>query len=408
MKYTPEQILKKRAHQSHTILLTGATGFLGSNIACHLIKKGHKLILLARANKDLTPTQRFEKIFHWFGLKKEELANITIFEAALEEKNLGLETNDYHDLLQYTDEIIHSAAATSFSERHRAQVERTNLTSLLNILTLAQESHCYFFHHISTAYVAGRRTGICQEELGEAHTFYNVYEETKYLGEKLAIKECEKSGIRLNIYRPSIVYGDSKTGRSNRFNALYYPIKSALFLKEIYERDIHENNGKKALEMGVKMEPDGYFHLPLRLTEHKNGMINLVPIDYFTKAFYYLMQDGLSGRIYHITSHDPARLEDIMNYFQAMFKVSGIITVDEQTFTHSPKNPIELLFDSFMDMYWPYMYDTRSFDSTEANRILSKYQLACPNFSYEIFYNCMDYALKVAWGKKLYDDKIPG
>ena len=285
MKHTPEEILKKRTQQSHTILLTGATGFLGSNIAYDLIKKGHKLILLARANKDLTPTQRFEKIFHWFGLKKEDLVNITIFEATLEEKNLGLETNDYHDLLQYTDEIIHSAAATSFSERHRAHIERTNLTSLLNILTLAQESHCYFFHHISTAYVAGRRTGICQEELGEAHTFYNVYEETKYLGEKLAIKECEKSGVRLNIYRPSIVYGDSKTGRSNRFNALYYPIKSALFLKEMYERDIHENNGKKAWEMGVKMEPDGYFHLPCKTHSAQKWHDQSCPNRLFYKSF---------------------------------------------------------------------------------------------------------------------------
>ncbi len=60
-------------------------------------------------------------------------------------------------------------------------------------------SHKYYFQHISNAYVAGRREGLCREELVENDQFMNGYEENKYRGERMVDDLCDQEGIRINI-----------------------------------------------------------------------------------------------------------------------------------------------------------------------------------------------------------------
>lgn len=146
--------------------------------------------------------------------------------------DLGLCPTDYHQLASSVDEIIHCASDTSFSERKRPQIEKANVENLHHLLDFAAKSSCCFFHFISTAYVAGKKRGSCPEALVETQRFFNVYEETKYRAEKTAAKRCSKEGMRLNIYRPSIVYGNSRTGKTLRFNAMYYPVKMLVFFKK--------------------------------------------------------------------------------------------------------------------------------------------------------------------------------
>ena len=83
----------------------------------------------------------------------------------------------------------------------------------------------------------------------------------------MVIAACREMHLPLSIYRPSIVYGDSRTGRSLLFNALYHPVRTALFIKDLYERDILERGGRKAVEMGVRMEPDGTLTVLYRIPE---------------------------------------------------------------------------------------------------------------------------------------------
>jgi thioester reductase-like protein len=101
--------------------------------------------------------------------------------------------------------------------------------------------------------VAGKTTGVCEEALVEAEQFNNVYEEPKHQAEMRVSRLCEKEGIRVNIYRPSIVYGSSKTGRSLKFNGLYYLIKALLFLKDVYEKDIRKNGAHPDIDSMMRM-----------------------------------------------------------------------------------------------------------------------------------------------------------
>jgi len=43
-----------------TIFFTGGTGFVGSNLALHLLKTGYRVIFLARGNKKNSAKERIE------------------------------------------------------------------------------------------------------------------------------------------------------------------------------------------------------------------------------------------------------------------------------------------------------------------------------------------------------------
>lgn len=60
--------------------------------------------------------------------------------------------------------------------RKRAEVEAANVGGLRNVLDFAARSGCFFFHHVSTAFVAGKRTGLYREDWVESGEFTNVYE----------------------------------------------------------------------------------------------------------------------------------------------------------------------------------------------------------------------------------------
>jgi nucleoside-diphosphate-sugar epimerase len=405
MRVTKQALIKKRNSKASVFLVTGGTGFIGSHIAVQLLKRGYRVILVCRPGKNITAQERVEQLLAWFQLNgKKEVSRLEVIEGFIDRPYFGLAAREYAELSERIDEIVHCAANTTFSGKKRDEVEAANVKALENLLSLAanHQQGCYFFHHISTVYVAGKRTGICPEQLMDTQEFHNVYEETKYRAERYVWEKFPAQGIRVNIYRPSIIYGNSKTGKSLRFNALYFPMKTALFLKRVYEKDIKEKQGKKARQMGVKMEKDGTMFLPIRMEKREGSSINLIPIDFFIDAFFAIMEESLAGDIFHIVSLCSKRLEDLIDYGQRLFKIKGFRTVDKESFEREPVNGLEVLFNSYLDVYQPYLRDTRQFDSKKTEVILKKQNISCPDFNFEVFTRCMEYALLVDWGKKLF------
>jgi nucleoside-diphosphate-sugar epimerase len=401
MRAAVQAIREKRKKSESRILLTGATGFLGSHLAAGLVRMGYHLILLARPGRQATGRERIEAVLDWLSIPGSERRLIRVIEGTIDTPSLGLDRDLYDRLSREVDEIIHCASNTAFSERKRLQVEATNLAGLRNLLEFASKSRCFYFHHMSTAFVAGARAGVCPEELVRTEIFTNVYEETKYRGEVLAARICGQEGIRLNIYRPSIVYGDSRNGRSSKFNALYYPIRVLLFLRDLYLRDITENGGSRAGEMGVRLEEDGSIFLPIRINAKGTGGINLIPVDYLTDAFLTLMKECVEGGIYHIVNSESKNIEELLAYTRRFFQLSGI-EVCRGEGNSRPRNGLEILFDAYNEAYQPYMQDDRVFDERQSAACLSKHGLICPEFDFQVFSRCMEYAVKSEWGKGLF------
>jgi len=406
MRSALDNILRRRTNRETVFLLTGGTGFLGSHLAVDLLRKSYRVILLVRPHKGLTARQRVDQMLDGFGMTAQHCRHLEVIEGSLQGPRFDLNENDFLRLSGDVDEIIHCASDTSFTERRRTEVERVNIGGMGNVLDFAVNGRCYFFHYLSTAYAAGKKTGICQEELEENEVFTNVYEETKYRAERMASDRCSREGIRLSIYRPSVVCGNSKTGRATQFIGFYYPLKTVLFLKDLYSRDIRERGGQKAREMGVKYVEDGSLHLPIRVEVTHHSGVNLIPVDYFTDAFMALMEECLDGGIFHIVNPKPKRIEDLLEYTKRLFKIDGIEPCQAEDFDRKSKTLLERVFDSYLRVYDPYLRDKRMFDNRKAQSILARKGIVCPDFDSELFSRCANYAVACDWGKKAFDTKI--
>ncbi|MCK7524034.1 MAG: hypothetical protein MZV64_43605 [Ignavibacteriales bacterium] len=65
----------------------------------------------------------------------------------------------------------------------------------------------------------------------------------------------------------------------------------------------------------------GRLFMPLRIEAGREGGINLVPIDHCVDAFMAVLEDGLDGGIYHIVNPRPTRIEDLVDYAKRLFRL---------------------------------------------------------------------------------------
>lgn len=387
-----------------TFVLTGATGFLGGHLMAALVRSGKRLIVLGRASPELSLAERVLRQLRWFGLD-DRSDQIETLEGDLLGPRLGLERARYEALRARGASIIHCAADTRFSERNRREITAANVEGLKGILAFAADGRAPFFHHVSTAYVAGGRSGACPEELGSPGEFNNVYEETKACAERLVAEHREREGLAYTILRPSIVYGDSRTGPPTRFDALYHPVRSLAAVRDIYLDDIRQGGGQKARACGIFLQDGGVLRMPVRLFRSQRGHVDLVPVDYFVSAALRIFERPQPGVICHLTSDAPKTLDDLVGYSQRFLKIEGIEVVDGSS-DGVRLTPPEALLHRFLAPYGPYLSDTRRFERTRALRATGG--LAAPELTYDVFQRCMSYAMSVDWvgGRDVPDENL--
>jgi nucleoside-diphosphate-sugar epimerase len=382
------------------IALTGATGFLGSHLMADMITKGYSIIVFGRPAKNESLKDRIFRLLKWFGVDSMS-DQVTCIDTDLSQDNLGISTGEYSRLCSVVDSVIHCASDTSFSESKREKVMAANINNLNGILEFSKNAHVNFFHYISTTYVAGTGVTYCKETLSSVKTFTNVYEESKAAAENIISRFCDKNDILFSIIRPSIVYGDSQTGRSLKFNALYFPVRSAQSIRDIYLNDLMNNGGLKAAKNGIFIDKEGYLFLPLKIYLPHEGDINIIPVDYFVNTTIKIIENCSGNGIYHLTNPFHTTMKIIANYYEQLMKVTGVEIIYGQMPDDLLRNPAEELFDRFIEPYRPYLSDNRVFDRTNTIQITGN--LTPPEFTYDIFKTCMEYAIKVNWGASIFE-----
>ncbi len=383
------------------VFLTGGTGFLGSHLAVALLARGYEVCLLARSRAGRPVQDRIACLLDWFGVPGDDRRRLRVLDGDITKPGLGIDPSLLDGVLRWTEQIIQCASSTAFSERKRVELERVNILGLSNVLEFARSSAVRVFHHVSTAYVAGRTFGCCAEEPSTAQAFHNSYEETKCRGEQMVIAACRDMRLALSIYRPSVVYGDSRTGRSLLFNALYHPVRTAVFIRDLYRKEIDEKREAQTAEIGVRREPDGRLRLPLRIQAAPEGGINLIPVNYFAEAFLAIMEGAQDGGIFHIANPRVAKVEQLVEYTSRLFCMAGLEACAAGAFAVVPRNAIEMLFDRYVAPYVPYMNDRRRFQLVKSQALLEPRCGACPEFDYEVFARCMSFAVECGWHSPL-------
>ncbi len=380
---------------NNTVVLTGATGFLGAFLMAGLLERGYHVTVLGRSSRESSLASRLKAIVRW--LDVDTKGRLYSIEADFSKKQMGLDGLEYSRLCANADQIIHCASDTSFSQGNRERVMAANVGNLSVLLDFAADSRARRLHYVSTAYVSGRCSGLCMEAPVAPLNFTNVYEESKAMAEGIVRLRCESIGLPLVLLRPSIVYGHSMTGKSLKFNALYYALKSLLMVRDIFVKDILEQGGKRSQKWGFSLLDDGTLHMPLNVYMPGNGSVNLISVDHFVDATLCIIKHPQSEGIYHITCDDPPEISALMEYGQRFAKVSGLKALWNGAGKNALSNPAEEMFDRLMEPYRPYFSDGRIFDRSRTKMITNG--LATPPLTYDIFERCMAYALTCDWGR---------
>ncbi|MCX7926648.1 MAG: SDR family oxidoreductase [Candidatus Omnitrophica bacterium] len=209
--------------EKKTILLTGATGLVGSYLLKELLNAGQRVFVLSRATGDKTAESRVEQVVNFWDKDtlKNNRENLKVFNSDITRQNLGLSSREYKDIQQQTNIIYHSAAITEFNWPLE-EIRKINVEGTRNILELAKGAkNIERINHLSTAYVCGNYNGVFSEnDLDKGQSFNTTYEQSKFEAEKLVV-EYRKKGLWIDIFRPPIIVGETQTGKTIKFQGFY-------------------------------------------------------------------------------------------------------------------------------------------------------------------------------------------
>ncbi len=232
---------------------------------------------LVRAPDEKAADQRLRSTLATiFGREDAYAGRVTAVPGDIEEDGLCLSDGLREHLAGRVTDVIHCAASVSFSltlERSR-EINVTGTQRLLDFAELCREhGGLERFAYVSTAYVAGDHPGEFREDqLEVGQEFRNAYERSKYDAERLV--RSYRDRLPIQVFRPSIIVGERRTGWTASFNVLYAPLKA--FARGAYRA------------------------LPLR----RSAPVDVVPVDYVADAVFELSRLPVDGgeETYHLVA----------------------------------------------------------------------------------------------------------
>ncbi len=210
----------------NTYFITGATGVLGSAIVKELLSNPeNRLVLLVRAENELVLQKRITELLSFLGVGEKTRDRMDFIRGDVELERFGLHLGNFIKLGDQVTHIIHSAA----SVRMNYSLERARLaavTATEHVLQLARLSRknglLQKMEAVSTVGVGGRYYGALPEQwLNTPRNFHNTYEQSKAEAEIILKTEVDQ-GMPITVHRPSMIVGDSQTGRILNFQIFYY------------------------------------------------------------------------------------------------------------------------------------------------------------------------------------------
>ena len=332
-------------------VLTGFPGFIGRRLVRKLLADDADLRIAALVEERMLDTAREA------AGEIEDGKRIEIFEADIGKKGLGLSPEDTERLRADAETVFHLAAIYSLDVPLEL-AQRVNVDGTGNVVDFCLEAKkLRRFVYISTAYVAGKRTGtVYEHELVMGQDFKNHYESTKFQAE-VWVKDKAVPRVPTTILRPAIVVGDSQTGETQKFDGPYF------ILRTIAEA---ERNGRPVPQFGKASAP-----------------FNVVPVDFVVNAIAAAAQDeAMEGETLHLVDPEPlnaCELVTLLSQEYAGREPKGSIP-PKLVETSLRFGPVRERFggaprESIVYLNHPVVYDTR-----RATALLEPHDLRPPNF----------------------------
>ena len=278
------------------ILLTGATGFLGSFLLRELLDRTTaEVFCLVRASGLEAAEQRIQQSLDGYGLWEERLRDrIRPVPGDLAQPLLGLTPDRFDRLAKQVQVIYHNGARVNIMESY-AQLRAANAVGVQEVLRLAVLHQLKPVHYVSTlsTVVAGPEDPELLPEEWESDPQLlgaSGYVRSKWVAERI-IRLAHERGIPTAIYRTARISGDSRTGA-------------------VADRDAFWHYVRACIEIGARPLPD---HPDDDLQE------NLVPVDFVAGALVRLAGSRpADGRTVNLAAAAPVRLGAVLEHARTL------------------------------------------------------------------------------------------
>lgn len=235
---------RARERSPATVLVTGATGFLGAHLVAQLMDRTDATVLcLVRAADEREAAGRVLAGLWAHGLDADP-ARLAGVPGDLAQERFGLAERDFAALAGRTDVVCHNGGRVNFAESY-ARLRPVNVGGTLEAVRLAALGGARL-HVVSSLGVY----------LGDAHRGRHVtesdppddpaglgtgYDQSKWVADRLA-RAAGTAGLSVSVHRPARVTGDSRSGRGNEGDYFSRLLATCAQLGEVpdlpYEEDL--------------------------------------------------------------------------------------------------------------------------------------------------------------------------
>jgi nucleoside-diphosphate-sugar epimerase len=192
-----------------TVLITGGTGMVGRELLPKVCSDEtvEKVIVLTRGTSQSVLNSK-----------------IQVLRGDVCKPDLGLQEARIQSIAPDVTTIIHGASATSF-DLELSDARAINVRGVENVLRFTTNCpRLKAFCHLSSVYVAGKRTGAIREnDLRHDCGFVNSYEQSKYEAEELLLSQAHR--LPIAIVRLSTVLGRSTDGTVTKTGAIHSALR---------------------------------------------------------------------------------------------------------------------------------------------------------------------------------------
>ncbi len=334
------------------LLITGANGFLGAQVATRWLARdpSARVGCLVRGADEGAARSRLEAALR--GAVRDQAMEVDV--AALLSR-ADVVRGDMDDpawisrargWLRGPAAVFHCAANLSFREADRAAVRRTNVGGTRALVAaLPSLAGVESFNHVSTAYVAGDREGlVAEDDTTRPGRFNNPYEESKWEAEALVRAGCAEAGVAWRVLRPSIVIAHSRTHRMAGQSGFYQVADTLLKF------------GRSARARGA-----GRILLPVPA----GATLDLIPVDAVVDEMLALAAGGeaTANRTFHVTAAEPLALGDVLRELSPM---SGVPLGVTEPGAGGAEAVLAELVMRRLKLYMPYFAYARRFERRAA------------------------------------------
>lgn len=362
------------------IILTGATGVLGSHIMYDILENfithniEGKLFLITRNKGKISAKERISELLS---------SNYTpkfLLDKGIEKLHQYLEIIDT-DLATIQDNFseqikgayfIHSAGYVNLStdEDQKEKIFNENAAITKAIFTTFSPFIKKFIY-ISTAFSSGARKGLIDNDFHNLNfelEHRNAYENAKFHSEEFVIQNCTRLNLPYQILRPSVI-GGKMLGTENRYFIPKYMV--FYLMAKFFHFTAQRKNDQENVRFAISEESG----------------LNIIPVDYVAKVIVatFKREDIKQLNIVHNESFN------LIKGLQLIMKEVGYsnFSVIQNTLDFDYKNTIEkLYYESIGKHLKPYLTsDANEYDTTLLNSILE-----IPKLDAESFTNMIRYA----------------